>query len=72
MLSHPCGPKRRRYDIPFEFSADSRRMGDTSQTSWTFVEMPWDESGMGSIATGSEDPRTAGRSGRVLGGTGGA
>ena len=51
----------------FELSADSRRMGDTSQTSWTF--------GMGSTAIGSEESRTAGgtlgRSGRVLGGTGG-
>ena len=35
-------------------------MGDTSQTSWTFGEMPWDESGMGSTATGSEIPRTTG------------
>ena len=59
----------------FEFSADSCRMVDTSQTSWTFGRMPWDENGMGSTALGSEEPRTtggtSGRSGRALGGTGG-
>ena len=73
MLSHPCGPKRRPIRHSFELSADCRRMGDTSQTSWTFG---WDESGMGSTALGSEESRTkggtVGRGGRVLGGTGGA
>ena len=45
---------------PLELSADSRRMGDTSQTSWTFGEMLWYERGMGSTAAGSEGPRTTG------------
>ena len=60
----------------FELFADSRRMVDTSQTSRTFGKVSRDESGLGSTALGSEESRTTGgalgRSGRVLGGTGGA
>ena len=76
MLSHPCGPKRRRYDIPLCSLPTAAARATHLRQAGPLCGMPWDESGMGSTATGSEEPRTTGgtvgRSGRVLGRTGGA
>ena len=76
MLYHPCGPKRRRCDIPLSSLPTAAAWATHLRQAGPLGEMPWDESGMGSTALGSEEPRTtggtSGRSGRVLGGTRGA
>ena len=70
MLSHPRGPKRRRYDIPLSslptaaaWAAHLRQAGPCGRCL-----------GLGSTTLGSEESTTTGgalgRSGRVLGGTG--
>ena len=60
MLSHPCGPKRRRYDIPLSSLPTAAAWATHLRQAGPLGEMPWDESGMGSTATGSEIPRKTG------------
>ena len=73
MLSHPCGPKRRRYDISLSSLPTAAEWATHLRQAGPLGWMPWDESGMGSTDTGSEIPRTTegtlGRSRRILPGT---